>query len=768
MKERTSGSLKKHRATLGSEATLQTRRAIAALGIVLGLTILLTPSAFSKKTGSQAKSTPQPDTGITALKSIDATGIPRNDPSPYPISFEKLERYQGRVDIKGDGSTWRAVRFDDLPSQVSLVVAEASTVYPTSRQSILAQQWHPFKTSLPIIIIVEKTAALPIEISYELSTVRVPPQGVSPAEAQQYVSNPDNVDKPQVPAGKIRFEGINPPPSPNPTTSPTGKPTASPSAFVIIEEEFFPLWLKIAVSALVAIMLLIFLSMKIDFFRPLKEWRRRRSEALQEKKRRADSPDPEMIHGKKSYQEERRSFFGWIFRRSSKKQARDQKFDQTDNTYDGIYEEEQHRQGRPSTPPPTTERKAMSNVATQTPARTLAAGLQQLMPGTPQPGFDDSPKTQALDAATNDRFKKIEEDYEKLQLAHRTFVDRVQEALNPETGLPHEVEIKVNALREELKNYYNDYYEKQSKVLLDDLSEKQEQINQIQKSSDNARTYMQSQVEHFEETVKRLIAEAKQRETELQGRHSKILGEVLGLSIETLKEGKFEVIVEEACRKLNQFFSEQPAKADGLNDLHRKAQAINSEMQTTLEKVRKLKPELGKLEPYAERAKDLASELRNASSLQGQPRTFKITLDFPAAKFTKAREIFLEDLGKAVKEQIDRLDDPHAFWSKELEVFATSDIVALADICDVEVTGRPGSNQELEQSLTELFRQAGLTAIVPAPGEPFKPGEQHLIEMVSGPSANSQKIKRVVKRGFYYTGNEKDRLIRKAGVDVFR
>src|SRR5262249_51698091 len=150
-----------------------------------------------------------------------------------------------------------------------------------------------------------------------------------------------------------------------------------------------------------------------------------------------------------------------------------------------------------------------------------------------------------------------------------------------------------------------------------------EQINQIQKSSDNARTYMQSQVEHFEETVKRLTAEAKQRETELQGRHSKILGEVLGLSVETLKEGNFEAIVEEARRKLNQFFSEQPAKADGLSDLHRKAQGINCEMQTTLEKVRQLKPELGKVEPYAERARELADDLRNASSLQGQPRTFK-------------------------------------------------------------------------------------------------------------------------------------------------
>jgi hypothetical protein len=40
--------------------------------------------------------------------------------------------------------------------------------------------------------------------------------------------------------------------------------------------------------------------------------------------------------------------------------------------------------------------------------------------------------------------------------------------------------------------------------------------------------------------------------------------------------------------------------------------------------------------------------------------------------------------------------------------------------------------------------------------------------MVAGSPSDSQKIKRAVRRAFYYTADGKEQLIRKAGVEVYR
>jgi hypothetical protein len=260
-----------------------------------------------------------------------------------------------------------------------------------------------------------------------------------------------------------------------------------------------------------------------------------------------------------------------------------------------------------------------------------------------------------------------------------------------------------------------------------------------------------------------------QREAQQQDFYAGKLGDLLGISVESLREANFAQLVEEASRNLDRFFQQHLPNADGLPELHRKAQAISAALEQTVGNARQIKPGMEKLEPYVERAKALAHELGEVSGqLNSKAQGFRTTLTVPVAKYEGGREGFLEELGKAVRREMEKLRDPQQHWSKELERLATSEIVAVTDICDIEVTGRPGGDKELERSLSELFREAGLRAIVPEVGEPFRPSEQHLTQMFAGSASDSQKIKKVQVRGFYYMANGKERLLRKAKVEVYR
>jgi hypothetical protein len=741
MKTKTSRRYKNQRGVLRREAMPQNCRVIADLVIALGLTIAWTSTALS-----QTKS--------ETLKSIDAAILQSTDPITYHVNFENFNKYEGRIDVTSN-DIWRVIRFNDVPSKVSLV-------YPTSRNSIVTQQWYPFQKKFPFVVSFEKTVQLPIEISYELSTVKLPPQGrLRFEDAEVYVRNPSNVDKPQFAPAKIKFESATPAASATASGTPAVTSSRGISSPATTEDQLFPgvpNWVILAIGGGL-LLFMVLLAASTTIISVFKRLFRRESTPPRGHAKNTPPPYVELDEIRSDLKVVRPEpghrllgFIPWPSGSGKKARKREEKM------WDGV-EGTQY----PTKPPlPPVNEAPKSDVVAQTPTSPTGAATPPPQTRRPQEGISPSSRDeQPVDRETGERLKTIEASHKSLQQAQWSLADRLQDT---EKELRHDVEKKINALREELKNHLKE----ESTVFLGDLGKQQEQLNKAEESLDNARKYMQSQVEYFQKTVDRLLAEAKQKETEQHNRYSKLLGEVLGFSVETLRQGEFDAIVNEAGIRLDRFLSEQPAKVDGLSDLYRKAQAINGEIQTTLEKVRQLKPELGKLETYAERAKGLANDLKNASSLQGKPQNLKVTLDLPVGKSTQGRAIFLENLGQAIKEQIDRLHDPHAFWSKELDDFATSDIVALADICDVEVTGRPGSNPELERSLCELFRQAGLTAIVPTVGDPFKPGEQHLIEMVPGPPANSQKIKRVVKRGFYYTINAKEQLIRKAGVDVFR
>jgi hypothetical protein len=173
-----------------------------------------------------------------------------------------------------------------------------------------------------------------------------------------------------------------------------------------------------------------------------------------------------------------------------------------------------------------------------------------------------------------------------------------------------------------------------------------------------------------------------------------------------------------------------------------------------------------KLRPYIDHANQVASELKQFSS---QLKCRQLNFNVRVSAHTGTRDSFLAELGAAIKRELDKLRDPQTFWKHELERLATSHVIAAVDIYDKEAARGHSPDGEVEKSLKALFEQTRLSPLRPQPGDPFRPADQNLIQMVAGPAGSSQKIARVFSRGFNYTDrNGRERLIRKAGVEIYR
>jgi hypothetical protein len=474
---KTSRRHKNQRVVIRGEAMPQTGRVIAGLVIALGLAIAWTPTALSQNRNQSSTRNQQTDTKSETLKSISGTTVPKNS-TTYTVRFEDFSKYQGRIDVTSDG-TWRVIRFNDLPPQVSLVVAEKSPIYPAYRQAILPQQWYPFKNAFPFIVSFDKTVELPVEISYELSTVKMPPQGLPATAARIYVSNPDNVAAPQFRVLKIRFEGITPAASATPGA--TSFPGMNPPA--TSEDQLFPSlshWVMFAIGGGL-VLLLVFVAASTKIFPTSKKLRREPtketedSRPLQQGHAKNTPPLYYDLEGFKRdivvHQPERRRLFGlipWPWR--SREKARNQ----VAKIWDEVAES-------PATKFPwSTVNVAPKSDVDLKPSTspTLAAWPR---PETPRPQNSSpfgSREPRPLDRETSARLKKIEESLEDLRHAHRALADHVQRALDPERGLGHDVKKELNALREELKNHFKE----ESKALLEDIGKQQGQINKSKQS----------------------------------------------------------------------------------------------------------------------------------------------------------------------------------------------------------------------------------------------------------------------------------------------
>lgn len=251
------------------------------------------------------------------------------------------------------------------------------------------------------------------------------------------------------------------------------------------------------------------------------------------------------------------------------------------------------------------------------------------------------------------------------------------------------------------------------------------------------------------------------------GFYEGIIGLVLGKSIESLNRENFDSFVREVEENLNRLVREDVPSSDDFRELEQQAVSVSETFQTAFQKICAAQPEMeSKLRPYLDHANQIASDLKHFSS---QLKSRQLNFNIRVSAHAGARDPFLAELGSAIKRELDKLRDPQAFWKHELERLATSHVIPVVDIYDKELARSHSSDGEIEKSLSALFAQTGLSPIRPQPGEPFKPADQNLIQMVAGPAGNSQKIARVFSRGFNYTDKDGNkRLIRKAGVEIYR
>jgi hypothetical protein len=269
----------------------------------------------------------------------------------------------------------------------------------------------------------------------------------------------------------------------------------------------------------------------------------------------------------------------------------------------------------------------------------------------------------------------------------------------------------------------------------------------------------------FRERIDGLKAVAE-RQTVLDSLYANNLGAVLGESVEALRDGNFH---QQVVERLNQFFENGVGRGEGLPELRDRGEKINAALKDLLGRMEGLNQQAaGDARHHALRFDSVVAELAGLQSqLQTRRATVETTLRVPVSLHAGARQSFLDELGRGIRREVDKLSQPDLYFEGELERLITADLIAVVDICDKKIGLPPGSPAELEGALKRLFDAAGLRPILPRQGEPFKTAEQDLIEMAQS-AGQSLTVERVITRGFYYKHRDSETLLRKAGVTVHR
>ena len=251
--------------------------------------------------------------------------------------------------------------------------------------------------------------------------------------------------------------------------------------------------------------------------------------------------------------------------------------------------------------------------------------------------------------------------------------------------------------------------------------------------------------------------------------YARTLGTILGQNVEALRDGNFEQLSRQVCERLNQFFLTEVPHGDKLQALRARAEAVSRAMADVFEQVQRLKPEAAEeAAPHVSRAAALAAELAGLQSqLATRRATVETTLRVPVSLHAGARQSFLDELGRGIRREVDKLSDPQSHFAGELKRLVTDAVVPLVDICDKKVAG-PGTQPELESGLNYLSAQAELLPVLPRPGDAFRPAEQEMLRVVQGAPGQSMCVAQVLTRGFYYAQPDGRTLLRKAGVIVYR
>lgn len=243
--------------------------------------------------------------------------------------------------------------------------------------------------------------------------------------------------------------------------------------------------------------------------------------------------------------------------------------------------------------------------------------------------------------------------------------------------------------------------------------------------------------------------------------YARLLGLIFAGTIDSLHKESFDAAIQRAGQMLNRFFQEELPLARNLDALTTQAEELVAVLEQVVSKGSTMnKDAYGELRLPAERGRRLCREITSLKT-QLQQRQIELDLQIRVSTHPTGHAIFLEELGRAIKQAIDKFADPQAYIQCQLDRFITRDVVGVIDVCDRDVAP-PGENDELEQLLRALCQAARLKSILPIAMEPYQPSEHNPVQWVSG--HRSQTVARTLRRGFYYN----DQVLRKADVIVYK
>jgi molecular chaperone GrpE (heat shock protein) len=242
--------------------------------------------------------------------------------------------------------------------------------------------------------------------------------------------------------------------------------------------------------------------------------------------------------------------------------------------------------------------------------------------------------------------------------------------------------------------------------------------------------------------------------------YAQMLGLVLSAGIKELDNGHFEAVVARAQDNLNRIFREQSPPAADLQKLQEHASELSQAVEEVVQVASQLNAEVATdLQLVIDRINRYTEELRTLQTNVTQ-RRLDLNLQIRAFTGPRAQSAFLEELGLALKQAIDKFADPQTYFERNLEKLITEDVVWLVATCDTHISP-PDQHAELEGRLREAFFVADLEPIQPSRHEPFQPTEHNVVQLV--PGGRSQTIAKAVRRGFYY----RRALLSKADVVVY-
>jgi seryl-tRNA synthetase len=659
------------------------------------------------------------------------------------------------LDFTGNSQDWSFVYFGKLPNNTSLKTNDQPGGYDNS-EAIKPETWYWFKVKLPLILEIKPSAQSPVNISFWFGSPSDPREkerakAIQKDGIREFTLSHDF--KKDTPQQTVAFNweaggggGVTPTSTGSPSPKPIPNPTPESSWWTDLtrDDPLFGLLLLVILLAILALLAWLFLP---GLLRRIRDWRRSRSPKRSTPVRSSPLDSLTDRPGGSTHQEV--------------------------TPTQGARHPKRMVSYRYDDPPPTRKTQLTQE---ETPGQTEDHLAQSL-----------APRTQVASPIVRDgKVEEVKRKLESLETALGQKVDRrdnltdtarvdVENMLSQlETRVRAHVETRLKQSATEAVQPVVDLMNEHASSMKKELDETKRRITQASEEGDKVKEQLgdvQRGLRLVETGLKTSLADlqtALERRTVPDSFYARTLGGVLSQHIEALQDGNFEKLIGE---QLNQFFQTDVARGEALQELRGRAERISAAVKEVSVQMARLNPQAtDEARPQMQRVEALVTELIGLhAQLQTRRASIETTLSIPVSLHPGARQTFLDELGRGIRREIDKLSEPESYFDGALERLITADLIAIVDICDKKVALPPGSRSELEGALTRLFEEAGLRSILPRQGEPFKTAEQDLIEMDKGVGP-SLTVAQVMTRGFYYTHreNETPTLLRKAGVAVYR